>query len=352
MSMQELLNQLDKSKRQVDFDSFDITVKEIASMVHDNLINVAPEYQRKFRWNPEAQSKLIESLLLGIPVPNLFMAANRDGSWEVIDGVQRISSVIHFIGDEEMLAVIGADKPLKLKNLDKLTAFNGLLFSDLPLAVQRHLLLKFMKITTISDKSDFGIRFDLFERLNTGGVALSPQEIRACIYRGAFNEFLTECAHNTNFKIVARISKTRDKDGTSEELVLRFFAFLDNYQQFDHSVIDFLNSYMADATASFAYDFYGDIFEKTFEYLSEMLPRGIVRGNGNKTPVNLYEGVAVGVGLALKEGRELIAMPQAKISDFINSDTLRVCTTGATNSRVKVAQRIELSRDFVTSDNV
>ena len=82
--MKDFINQLEREQRKVDFDSFDISVKELVSMSEEEIIDIAPEYQRQFRWPVENQSKLIESVLLGIPIPSLFMAANKDGSWELI----------------------------------------------------------------------------------------------------------------------------------------------------------------------------------------------------------------------------------------------------------------------------
>ncbi len=101
--MKDFVNQLENETRKVDFDSFDISVKELVSMSEEDIIDVAPEYQRQFRWPEENQSRLIESVFLGIPVPSLFMAANRDGSWELIDGVQRLNSLIHFVGTDKQL---------------------------------------------------------------------------------------------------------------------------------------------------------------------------------------------------------------------------------------------------------
>jgi len=87
--MQNLLDQLEKQRRKVDFDTFDFSVKELASMAEEGIIDVAPEYQRQFRWPKANQSRFIESVFLGIPIQSLFMAANKDGTWELIDGVQR-----------------------------------------------------------------------------------------------------------------------------------------------------------------------------------------------------------------------------------------------------------------------
>jgi hypothetical protein len=92
------------------------------------MIDIAPEYQRRFRWDDKRQSALIESVFLGIPVPTLFMAANPDGSWELIDGVQRLSTLIRFLGDAAQRKKIGSNEPLRLKQLTKLDQFDGKTF--------------------------------------------------------------------------------------------------------------------------------------------------------------------------------------------------------------------------------
>ena len=115
------------------------------------------------------------------------------------------------------------------------------------------------------------VRFDLFERLNTGGIALTNQEIRACIYRGEFNEFLEEMAGNKDFQKSVRLTQKQEKDGTREECVLRFFSFLNNYNKFEHSVVDFLNNYMRDASKSFNYTRGRKIFMDTFLQIGRSL---------------------------------------------------------------------------------
>jgi uncharacterized protein with ParB-like and HNH nuclease domain len=333
---ENLITQLNEQKRKVDFNSYDISVKELISMVQEGIIDIAPEYQRQFRWKEDRQSALIESIFLGIPVPSLFMATNNDGSWELIDGVQRLSSIIHFAGNEEVRKKIQITSELKLVILKKLTTLNDNTFSSLPRSIQLDFLLKPLKITTLSDKSDLEVRFDLFERLNTGGIILSNQEIRSCVYRGKFNDFLKALALNENFKKVVKLTSTEDVDGTREEYVLRFFAFLNNYQNFDHSVVDFLNKYMSVATKSFNYEQEEKIFQETFRQL-RTLPHGITRKR-NTTPANLFEGVSVGAALVIKNGRDLV---MTNAETWITGEELRSYTTGATNSKKNVIGRIE-----------
>jgi uncharacterized protein DUF262 len=335
----DLISELNEQKRKVDFNSYDISVKELISMVGEGIIDIAPEYQRQFRWKEDRQSVLIESIFLGIPVPSLFMATNIDGSWELIDGVQRLSSIIHFAGDDETRRKIQSTGQLTLVTLEKLTAFNEKTFSSLPRSIQLDFLLKPLKITTLSDKSDLEVRFDLFERLNTGGVILTNQEIRSCVYRGRFNDFLKTLATDENFKKVVKLTSTEEADGTREEYVLRFFAFLNNYQNFDHSVVGFLNGYMSAANKRFNYDQGEKIFQKTFEQLSA-LSHGITR-NRNTTPANLFEGVSVGAALVIRAGKDLV---MTNAEEWIAGVELRKYTTGATNSRKNVVSRIEYCR--------
>jgi hypothetical protein len=338
----DMQRQLIDQKRKVDFDTFDISVKELISMVGDKLIDIAPVYQRQFRWDGARQSKLIESVYLGIPIPSLFMATNRDSTWEVIDGLQRLSTIIHFAGDDEIRAMLGLTGSLILENLDKLEAFNGKRFVDLPQDIQRQFKLKPLKVTTLSDKSDRKVRFDLFERLNTGGVELTPQEIRSCVFRGRFNMFLRDMAITPAFGKVVNLRKRQANDGTQEEFVLRFFAYYHRYKKFDHSVVDFLNDYMRDASENFDYALNQQLFTKTFEELESLFPKGITRLTRRTTPTNLYEAVAVGAALALKTKQRL---DPTKRVNWVHSVELQKLTTGATNSRAMVTRRIEYCRD-------
>jgi len=333
----DLIEQLNNQKRKVDFDTFDITVKQLISMVEDKLIDIAPEYQRQFRWKQDRQSVLIESVLLGIPLPSLFMAANKDGTWELVDGVQRLSTLIRFAGSEELRKRLSVGDPLVLESLNKLSTFNSLSFQNLPPPIQIQFQLKPIKIITLSDKSDLQVRFDLFERLNTGGVALTDQEIRACIFRGPFINLLEELAQDPDFRTVVHVPQHKFHDGTLEEYVLRFFAFLYNYKIFEHSVVGFLNEYTAQASIQFDAEKNRSIFKKTFKQLATIFPNGIKRSQST-TPVNLYEAIAVGAGLVVQAGGKLTATKNPK---WVGSTDLRHYTTGATNSRKQVASRIE-----------
>lgn len=338
MALETLLEQLDRHRRKVDFDTFDIIVQQLISMVESGAIDVAPVYQRQFRWDESKRSLLIESVLLGVPVPSLFMASNKDGTWELVDGVQRLSTLIQFAGTDEAREKLRLKSKLTLESLEKLSSFNGLSFEQFPDSLKLQFYHRPIKVVTLSDKSDLIVRFDLFERLNTGGVALSNQEIRACIYRGEFNQFLEDLSKNKHYLKVVRLTKLQQQDGTLEELILRFFAFFYNRDKFEHSVIGFLNEYMQKSMKTFDYSNARSLFECTFKVLAGMLPSGIVRTKTrNVTPINLFEAVSVGCALAVSRKKLINRNSPYK---WIGSKELTALTTGATNSKKMVNSRI------------
>ena len=330
--------QLETERRTVGFDSYDMSVRELLNMVGAGEINIAPVYQRKFVWDMKRQSEFIESVFLDIPIPPLFMATNRDGTWEVVDGVQRISTLIHFCGPAEQRKVLGKSRPLTLTDLDKLANFNTFTFESPPKGVQLKFWTRPLRVTVLNDKSDLNVRFDLFERLNSGGVILLPQEIRNCVYRGPFSDLLKEYAEKNDFSRVVRCESESQK----EEFVLRYFAFLEKYREFDHSVNEFLNDYIAGANKKLPRTQILLIFDQTFAFLASELPSGIVRSRRKITPVNLFEAITVGTGLVFVARR---TPRSGVVSQLLVDANLRQLTTAGTNTPRMVTGRIEFVRD-------
>lgn len=350
--MAELSVQLNEQKRLVDFKTYDFSVKELVSMINDGIINISPEYQRKFRWDDERQSMLIESIFLGIPVPSLFMATNNDATWEVIDGLQRLCTIIRFVAelDSNARQKVGKNDYLRLKNLDKLTEMNGKTIEDLSHSLKLDFLLKPIKVITLSDKSDFQVRFDLFQRLNTGGISLTDQEIRNCVYKGRFNVFIKRLSLDERLRRLTMKPKSALEDGTFEELVLRFFAYLFKRDLFEHNVKDFLNQFMGWAMMNYDERVYEEIFNSVFDELS-CLQHGIVKIPGRRsTSTVFWEAVTVGAAEALMNGIEHL-----NLNDFYEwaSDPIfNRLVTGATNSRVMIENRIQYTREKFSSHYV
>ena len=157
-------------------------------------IIISPEYQRAFRWDQQRQSDFIESILLGIPFPSIFVATNSDGKWELIDGLQRVSTVLSFFN--ELKDENGNPYPkngLKLVEGSMLKELKDITIDTLPLEYKLQIKRTPCRVEIILKESEFKMRYELFKRLNTGGEGLSRQEIRNCIFRGLdsrYSEFV------------------------------------------------------------------------------------------------------------------------------------------------------------------
>ncbi|WP_406873229.1 DUF262 domain-containing protein [Aminobacter sp. P9b] len=332
---QEILAQ----RRNVGFDTYDITVKQLVDMVQEDTINVSPDYQRRFVWDELRQSQLVESIFLGIPIPSLFLATNEDSTWEVIDGLQRITTLVNFVFPVGLQKDGSPYKELKLRGLEKIPSLNGANFDALTSNLKLSFMTRPIRITVLNDLSDFQVRFDLFERLNTGGITLHEQEIRNCVFQGRFNDFVKKCAGDPRLdRLVKRTDKTGR--GNLEELVLKFFAYFEDRREFRHSVKEFLNNYMEKKTKVFSnQEALEDIYIRTMDALSAALPAGIARSNRpNSTPLVLFEAVTVGVADVIAGGGHVSA---PALQEILDDEGLKALTTGATNSLPKLIGRIE-----------
>jgi hypothetical protein len=337
----KLQGQLDTQRRTVDVDHFDITTRELVRMVEEKELERAPSYQRKFRWTEADESRLIESLFLGLPVPSIFVATNPNSTWEIVDGLQRLSTLVHFLSTSKpLLKSIGKEQPLRLEGLEKLSEFNGFTCADFPSPLQLAFGKRALRVTALSDKSDYNVRFDMFERLNTGGVALSHQEVRACIFRGKFNQFLLDLAAHEPFVRLVKLQSKRLHDGTREELVLKFFAYLQNREVFDGRVTSFLNDFMADATKSFDEVAGKKLFTTVVDNLVEFCGGPFVRTGYANTPLNQLEAVMVAAAELLREKKKL----QRPKNDWLDDAELVKHSTKGTNTPSALRNRIQRAR--------
>ena len=340
--------EIKEQRRSVGFDSYDITIKQLVDMVAEKAINIAPSYQRHFVWDIKRQSQLVESFLLGIPVPSLFMATNDDATWEVIDGLQRLTTLLNFTYplDHEGNPA-GGIKELKLAGLEKIPSLNGAHFKDFSTSMKLNFMTRPVRITVLNDLSDHQVRFDLFERLNTGGIVLHEQEIRNCVFQGRFNDLVKECAEDERLKGAFK-RRDRSTRGNLEEQILKFFAYYENREKFVHSVRGFLNDYMEEKTVKFNNEkSLRDLFNKTLAVIEQELPDGVVRQDRpNTTPLALFECVLVAVADHITDG---IAINGDALRSVLDDQELKLLMTGATNSKPRLLARINLVKQNIAA---
>ena len=194
---------------------------------------VVPEMQREYVWDIGRASRLIESLLLNIPVPPIYFAERPDSVLEVVDGHQRVGSIVSYLNNEFALSGLGI-----------LSEYLRLRFHQLPEQEQRFLKSRSLRAVVIGRDSHPNMKFEVFERLNTGGIALNAQELRNSLYRGSLNKMLRRLAKECKpFRAVIGGSKPR-KRMVDEELILRWLAFRDKLKAYRPPLKRFLNEYM------------------------------------------------------------------------------------------------------------
>ncbi|AVG78441.1 DUF262 domain-containing protein [Pantoea ananatis] len=345
---QDAEEQVRTEQKDVDFETKEFTVELLVNKYHSGLEDdtnelFVPDYQRDFVWSEKRQSRLIESLILGFPIPYIFTAdvlsedPELDGRIEIVDGSQRVRTIHAFIHNQ-----------LILQDLKSLSSLNGFSFQDLPLSRQRRFMRIPVRVIELSSKCNEETRRDLFERINSGSDILKDMEVRKGSELGStslYTQVIKPCSAIPSFKKLAPLSEAKEKRDERLEFTLRFFAYLENYQNFDHSVRDFLNEYMhangaIDAQKQNAMK---AEFATMLDFVAQYFPAGFKKTvTAKSTPRVRFESLAVGVALALREDPSLA--PQDL--DWISSDKFKVLTTSdGANSRVKVIERIEYVRD-------
>ncbi len=229
---------LDPGERRLVTQPYDFSVRNLVDDISADKLLLKLEFQRAYVWDETKASRLIESLLMNVPIPVCYFAEETDGTFEVIDGQQRLKSIWKFIAND------ADDERLVLRGLTVLKELNGKTFSELSQRDQRRVETRTIRCIVITEDSHQDIKFDVFERLNTGSVRLSDQELRNCIYRGAFNDLLRETARDESFRRILQGQLTKRMDDA--ELVLRFVALSDRLQAYKPALRQFLNEYMRD----------------------------------------------------------------------------------------------------------
>lgn len=219
------------AERKVVTQSYDLSVQTLTDQWNGNSL-VLPDIQREYVWDNPRASKLVESLLLNIPIPVLYFAETDDAKWEIFDGHQRIRSVVRYLNNE-----------FRLSGLSVLSDLNRLPFHRLPDREQRFLKTRMMRAVVISTDSHPSMKFEIFERLNTGAIILNAQELRNSLYRGSFNDLLHDLVADDEFRDCVGTTKPRRRMA-DEEFLLRFFALRAGLKGYRPPLKKFLNDYM------------------------------------------------------------------------------------------------------------
>lgn len=338
LGSEEVTDVVEKARREVrylvtDF-TFEIMVNKFREEAEAEGDIYVPEYQRKLAWHDSQQSYLIESFILRYPIPPIFFY-DINGRLEIVDGTQRIRTMVRFARDQ-----------LILEGLEKLDILNGFMFSQLPPAVQGRLNNTPIRAFVLDDTTDPSTRADLFRRLNTSGKKLEDSEIRRGVFKGPLMDLIIDRASSTVFKEAAPRVHTRQDLSAREELVTRFFVYLDHYKEFTHDVRKFLDQHVIiynNTVNDVELVKMNDEFDNAMGFISRYMPKGFYRTNRPKqVPRVRFEAVAVGTALALRERPNLVPGDTSWLS---SDDFNELVRTDASNSGPKLRRRIEFVRN-------
>ncbi len=374
LTQEEKQERQNKAERQIreemmvfDYDTSEYPIEVIVLKYLKNINTFqneifVPAYQRAFVWDSLRKCKFIESLLLGIPIPYIFLA-DVEGRLEIVDGSQRIRTIIEFIAEADFIeeeikknALTSNLKELKngclvLNGLTRLSELNGLTFNDLIKSRQDRFKNKSLKFIILNEKTDSKSRKELFERINTGSDILKRIEIFKGVYEGVFYSFIEECAENELFKKLCPISeKNKDRQERSER-ILRFFSYSNQFNKYKGDIKVFLTEYIEDKNKYFKDNKNNEEIEEMRKQFMNMLnfvnkyfPYGFKKAeNSTSTPRVRFEAIALGVDSALKESKKLYTK---NILEWLESaDFKKVTTTDAANNKSKVEDRINFVKN-------
>lgn len=347
--LQKIDNQIEAEQKPVSFDVREFTVEIYVQKYLDGLDKddnelYIPDYQREFVWDNKHQSRFIESLILGLPVPFIFAAEIKEsGRLEIVDGSQRIRTMAAFLKDE-----------LELSGLEKLTELNNTKYSQLPIARQRLIKNIAIRMVVLSSKATEDVRNEMFDRINTSSVPLLPMETRRGIYRGKFTNLIIELAKDKEYKKLCPISKYMENRREEEELLLRFFAFCDCYPSFKKvesmGVSAYLDDYLKeknDTCTEEEMESKRKSFKQMVSYVAKAYPgQGFAKKKG-VTGISkpYFEAISVGVHLALLEQDTLpVKAPTELILNKQEKTPFSVQVEGRylTHTAKKIKERIDI----------
>lgn len=359
-----LEKQIETHAATVKTNSYSMSVGELTTMYKENELDLHPAFQRFFRWTDEQKSRFIESLLLGIPIPPIFVLEKTSSKWDVIDGLQRLSTILELMGElkdeKDQLK-----KPLILTRTHYLPDLEGRRWAsedkelELPESAKIGIKRARIDVNIVKSASDEDVKYEIFQRLNTGGSNATDQEVRNCVLlmtnRNYF-QWIKDLSQYKSFKDCLSLTEKAVEEAFDMELVTRFVSFL-TADQAELERIDELGSFLTNVTRAqakdkkFPKDDIEKVFKNVFDYLSENFSDNSFKryDKGKKKYVggllvSLFEVIAVGLANALRAGRKL--PPPASFKTTHKTIWIHLSKQPYSGSGVRASTRIPKTIDY------
>jgi hypothetical protein len=362
-------------RKRLSSDRLDISFGELINLYKNDELIIRPEYQRLFRWSETQKTALIESILLSIPIPPIFVAEDKNGVWELVDGLQRVSTFISFFGElkgdgweinhqeedvnssveeREEIEEGNGEVTEEEKTINKWTlqegglvqSLQGFNVDTLPTNLKINLKRAVCRVEILRGESSNSMKYELFKRLNSGGSKLTPQEIRNAIYRGVdrrLNELLLKISQKEVFKTLTQLSRGKLNELYDQELVLRFFAFYKNAENVNENMEKFLNKFMEKTVqkADFDYNNYESLIIRVLELINQIGEPKIFRNDRNLFVPAYFEGILIGVAQNIDKYAEDLQLLKLKIRQLKSDTDFRRYSGTASNSRSRIGNRLK-----------
>ncbi|WP_080898464.1 DUF262 domain-containing protein [Variovorax paradoxus] len=360
----QLETEIEQSKRLVRTDAYQMSIGEIVNMYKDGELIINPDFQRLFRWEQSQKSKLIESVLLGIPLPPIFVFETQNSKWELIDGLQRVSTLLEFMG------LLKNDKKLQPPSVMESTKYLPSLRNSVwelsdqvvgvdvkdqqPLAMSQQLAIRRSRlgVEILKRPSDDNTKYDLFQRLNSAGTPANPQEIRNCVIimiNGDYFKFVRGLAETASFLEIAGVSEEQRERQRNLEYASRFLThtFVNYDGKLD--VEEFIDEGMKELAAVGEQKKAKKVFVGTFKLLHETYGSNSLRRrqpNGQHTGrigLAAFEAIAVGIGrnyeaiMKLKSPKEYV---EGRINQFWKSTQIDKFFTPGLRGTIRIDRTI------------
>lgn len=366
-----LAEEIYKGSRLVKTDAYQISIGEIINMYKDGELIINPDFQRLFRWEIGQKSKLIESLLLGIPIPSIFVFERPDSTWELVDGLQRIATLLEFMGHLKDPSTENLRPPSALVATKYLPSLDNAVWekSDLiedvspddqvPLTSQMQLSIRRSRLSVeiLKRPSDNTTKYDLFQRLNAGGTAASAQELRNCIIimiNDKYSKFVRELATHRPFLDVLspsddQIEKQRHMEYVCRFLVLTFIDYnnkLDVEEFIDEGIVTLATEGKTKA-ASYAFRRTFDLLDNAFG--SNALRRVVNNEHLGRVGLAAFECIAVGIGKNIEtiaDKSDPVAFVRKRVIAFWKNQTIDQFFTPGLRGTIRIQPTIDFGKNW------
>lgn len=366
-----LQDEIESAQRLVKTDAYQMSIGEVVNMYRDKEFIINPDFQRLFRWEIGQKSKLIESILLGIPIPSIFVFEKDDSTWELIDGLQRLSTLLEFMGELKDPSTGQLQPPTALvatkylPSLDKAVWEKSGLVADVPIDDQvslmgpQQLAIKRSRLSVeiLKRPSENATKYDLFQRLNAGGIAANAQELRNCIIimvNQSYAQFIRGLAESEPYLTVLsasddQIEKQRHMEYVSRFLVLTYLQYngkLDVEEFIDEGIVTL-------ATANETQQA-GATFNATFNLLHQAYGVDALRRFQNGAPggrvgLAAFEGIAVGIAknIANIQGKaNPVDYVRQRIAEFWQAPNVQSFFAAGLRGTVRIQRTVQFGSEW------